>query len=166
MSKIIITTDDQNLLFTEMPDIFSGDVNYDEVEFVFDETWDNMSRTAVFFTRETSDKPIGVFVGVSNTVKIPSELMTEKCTLYIGLYGVVDGTTIKTSQIVQYDIGKGSPVNTQEMEAIEETYWEQVMGAVGDMQQSVTDVNNELKTIKESLEVATVSEVKSYLGIS
>ena len=52
------------------------------------------------------------------------------------------------------------------MEAIEETYWEQVMGAVGDMQQSVTDVNNELKTIKESLEVATVSEVKSYLGIS
>ena len=99
MSKIIITTDDQNLLFTEMPNIFSGDVNYDEVEFVFDETWDNMSRTAVFFTRETSDKPIGVFVGVSNTVKIPSELMIEKCTLYIGLYGVVDGTTIKTSQI-------------------------------------------------------------------
>ena len=166
MSRIIITTDDQNLYFTNMPDIYSGDVNYDEVEFIFDSTWNSMARTAVFFTRETKETPKGILIDSSNIVKIPPELIIDKCTLYIGVYGVSDGKTIKTSQIIKYDIRQGTPINTQEVEEIEEKYWEQVMGAVGDVQQSVTDVNNELKTIKESLEVATVSEVKSYLGIS
>ena len=154
MSRIIITTDDQNLYFTNMPDIYSGDVNYDEVEFIFDNTWNSMARTAVFFTRETKETPKGILIDSSNIVKIPPELIIHKCTLYIGVYGVSDGKTIKTSQIIKYDIRQGTPINTQEVEEIEEKYWEQVLSVLGTFQYKLN-----------TIEIATINEVRSFLGI-
>ena len=154
MSRIIITTDDQNLYFTNMPDIYSGDVNYDEVEFIFDSTWNSMARTAVFFTRETKETPKGILIDSSNIVKIPPELIIDKCTLYIGVYGVLDGKTIKTSQIIKYDIREGIPINTQEVEEIEEKYWEQVLSVLGTFQYKLN-----------TIEIATINEVRSFLGI-
>lgn len=151
MSKIVITTDDQKLSFTNMPDIYSGDVNYDEVEFIFDSTWDSMSRTAIFFTKETESEPTGVYLSTNNTAKIPSELITEKCTLYIGVFGVIGDDTIKTSEIVKYDIGKGTPKNTKVIEEVASEYWQQVLSSVGDMQQSVTDVNNSLNSVQSDI---------------
>ena len=154
MSRIIITTDDQNLYFTNMPDIYSGDVNYDEVEFIFDNTWNSMARTAVFFTRETKETPKGILIDSSNIVKIPPELIIDKCTLYIGVYGVLDRKKKKTSQIIKYDIGEGIPINTQEVEEIEEKYWEQVLSVLGTFQYKLN-----------TIEIATINEVRSFLGI-
>lgn len=151
MSKIVITTDDQKLSFTNMPDIYSGDVNYDEVEFIFDSTWDSMSRTAIFFTKETESEPTGVYLSTNNTAKIPSELITKKGILYIGVFGVIGDDTIKTSEIVKYDIGKGTPKNTKVIEEVATEYWQQVLSAVGDMQQDVTDVNNNLSSIQSDI---------------
>ena len=196
MSRIIITTDDQNLSFTNMPDIYSGDVNYDEVEFIFDNTWNSMARTAVFFTRETKETPKGILMDSSNVVKIPPELIIDKCTLYIGVYGVSDGKTIKTSQIIKYDIREGIPINTQEVEEVEEKFWEQVLSILGGVQQdistntsninninnSINSINGKISTINtnisslqtevsnirtkvEKIEIATISEINTYLGI-
>lgn len=150
MSKIIITTDDQNLSFTNMPDIYSGDVNYDEVEFIFDNTWDSMSKTAIFFTKETEIEPIGVYLSINNIAKIPSELITKKGILYIGVFGVIDNI-VKTSEIIKYNIGKGTPKNTKVIEEVATEYWQQVLSAVGDMQQDVTDVNNNLSSIQSDI---------------
>ena len=189
MSRIIITTDDQNLYFTNMPDIYSGDVNYDEVEFIFDSTWNSMARTAVFFTRETKETPKGILIDSSNIVKIPPELIIDKCTLYIGVYGVLDGKTIKTSQIIKYDIREGIPINTQEVEEVEEKFWEQVLSVLGTVQQDVSNINTEIDLLKaydlknteninqiksdvltiktklDTIEIADIEELKTYLGI-
>ena len=166
MSRIIITTDDQNLLFTNMPDIYSGDVNYDEVEFIFDNTWNSMSKTAVFFTKETKDKPKGILITSSNIVKIPSELIADKCTLFIGLYGVLNGKTIKTSQIIKYDIGQGSPINTQEIEEVEEKFWEQVLSELNSAQQSISTINSNITNINSKISTNTSNISKNTSDIS
>ena len=39
MSQIAVTLYDQTAIFTNTPDIFSGDVDIDTVKFTFDDTW-------------------------------------------------------------------------------------------------------------------------------
>lgn len=141
MSRIIITTDDQNLSFTNMPDIYSGDVNYDEVEFVFDETWNSMSRTAVFYIKDTIENPVGVLLDSDNVAKIPYELISNDIKLYIGVYGLIEDNIVKTSQVLVYNIGKGCPINTHEPEGIADSYWQQVLSVLGVTQQDIVDTN-------------------------
>lgn len=189
MSRIIITTDDQNLSFTNMPDIYSGDVNYDEVEVVFDDTWNSMSRTVVFWTKETIENPTGVLLGSDNIAKIPHELISECCTLYIGVYGIIDDSVVKTSQILKYAINEGCLLNTKEPESIKYEYWQQVLSVLGAVQQDVSNINTEIDLLKaydlknteninqiksdvltiktklDTIEIADIEELKTYLGI-
>lgn len=137
-----------------MPDIYSGDVNYDEVEVIFDETWKSMSKTVVFWTKETIDNPIGVLLGYDNIAKIPYELISKSCTLYIGVYGIIDNDVVKTSQVLKYNINDGCLLSTKDPESIEYDYWQQVLSILGSYNEKLS-----------SIEIATVNEVKSFLGI-
>ena len=147
MSRIIITTDDQNLSFTNMPDIYSGDVNYDEVEFVFDETWNSMSRTAVFYTKNTLDNPVGVLLASDNIAKIPYELISNDTKLYIGVYGLLDDNIVKTSQVLVYKIEKGCPINIHEAESVTDAYWQQVLSVLGVTQQDISNINDRIDNL-------------------
>lgn len=107
MSQIEITCIDQTSIFTNTPEIFSGDVNVDTVKFKFDDSWDDyIIKTAVFYndvkevyTQELNESYVAV---------IPKEVMTKKCKLSIGVFGTNVNGDVKTSKILTYNIGKGA----------------------------------------------------------
>lgn len=146
-SKIIISTDDQNLSYDDMPEIFSGDVNYDLVKFNFDTSWDGFAKTAVFYVDPS--EPYGYFVDSQNdnTVKIPSVLMKESCVINIGVYGVGgNGDIIKTSQILKYKIGEGCVISDKEAEETQVEYWKQVLTSVEALRQ---DMDANIQSLKD-----------------
>lgn len=107
MSQIEITCIDQTSIFTNTPEIFSGDVNVDTVKFKFDDSWDDyVTKTAVFY-----NNPKEVYTQILNesyVAVIPKEVMTNKCKLSIGVFGTNVNGDVKTSKILTYNIGKGA----------------------------------------------------------
>ena len=107
MSQIEITCIDQTSIFTNTPEIFSGDVNVDTVKFKFDDSWDDyVTKTAVFY-----NNPKEVYTQILNesyVAVIPKEVMTKKCKLSIGVFGTNVNGDVKTSKILTYNIGKGA----------------------------------------------------------
>lgn len=105
MSEIKIQCVDQALHLVEMPPIYSGDVNYDTVSFDFDTTWNDYTKTAIFY--QSKDKVYSQLLDASGTCKIPKEVLASKGVCYIGVFGVYDNTVI-TSQVLGYRILEGA----------------------------------------------------------
>ena len=105
MSEIKIQCVDQALHLVEMPPIYSGDVNYDTVSFDFDTTWNDYTKTAIFY--QSKDKAYSQLLDASGSCKIPKEVLASKGICYIGVFGVYDNTVI-TSQVLRYRILEGA----------------------------------------------------------
>ena len=176
-STIVLHTDDQNLLFDNMPEVFSGDVNYDKVKFVFDDSWELFSKTAVFYTDDENAYSCFLDPGKDYTVKIPSILMAEKCDLKIGAYGIsADGKIVKTTQVVKYKIGEGCNVISKETSEVPTEYWQQVLASVEafrydhesrlvKLRDDVDALRSDVDNLIANLVPATTDETKSFLGI-
>lgn len=81
-------------------------VNYDRAEFVFDESWAGLTKTAVFWRGETV---YHVLLDGENACMIPWELMTEDGFIQIGVTGIgADGTVVATRTPVAQSIAKGA----------------------------------------------------------
>ena len=105
MSEIKIQCVDQVLHLVETPPIFSGDVNYDTVTFEFDPSWDGFAKTAIFY--RSKDNVFYLLLDNDNKCKVPTEVLTSKGVIYIGLVGAKDDTVI-TSELVRYRISEGA----------------------------------------------------------
>lgn len=121
MSQIQVTLVDQNIIFKNSPQIYSGDRNTDIIEFEFDEIWDNYAKTAVFY--KDIEQPQFRVLDADKCV-IPWEVLTEPGSLYIGVVGVQNDKVI-TSEIKPYTIGQGAitPAETPPPEDI----WQQII---------------------------------------
>lgn len=81
-------------------------INYDRAEFVFDESWAGLTKTAVFWRGETV---YHVLLDGENACMIPWELMTEDGFIQIGVTGIgADGTVVATRTPVAQSIAKGA----------------------------------------------------------
>ena len=105
MSQIEIRCVDQTAMFTNLPEIFSGDVNIDTVKFTFDDSWNGYTtKTAVFYNNPKDVYP--QILDVNDIAVIPSQVMTKECKLSIGVFGTKANGDVKTSKILTYNIGK------------------------------------------------------------
>lgn len=111
MSLIKIKCEDQVLHIEQNPSIYSGDVNYDSVEFTFCENWTDFLKTAVFYNDPKT--PYMRILDVNNTCVIPKEVLASKGYVYIGVFGTKDNVVI-TSQILKYRILEGVPTENLE----------------------------------------------------
>ena len=131
MGKIIISTDDQNLAFNDMPDIYSGSVNYDEVQFIFDESWDGFAKTVVFYSDRNDPYSCYLEDDGDDTAKIPKELLESKGMIAIGVFGLKDdGKIIKSSQVVKYKVGDGCVISNREAEETTPELWQRMLTEV------------------------------------
>lgn len=113
MAQIEINCIGQTAIYTNTPEIFSGDVNIDTVKFTFDEAWNGyIEKTAVFYNNPKDTYP--VMLDENNVAVIPEAVMADKCKLSIGVFGTNANGDVKTSKILTYNIGKGAISNDLE----------------------------------------------------
>ena len=125
MAQIEINCIGQTAIYTNTPEIFSGDVNIDKVKFTFDEAWNGYDmKTAVFYNNPKDTYP--VMLDENNVAVIPEEVMADKCKLSIGVFGTNSNGDVKTSKILTYNIGKGAISNDLEATTPPE-FWEQLL---------------------------------------
>ena len=124
MSDIKVKAINQNLILTDMPDIFSGDVNTDRFIVDFDNKWNGFTKTAVFYVSENNVYKVLLN---DNSCIIPKEVLKDSGKFYFGVIGV-DGDKVLTSEVLTYKIGKGAITsNTVTPEPTPDIY-EQILG--------------------------------------
>ena len=125
MAQIEINCIGQTAIYTNTPEIFSGDVNIDTVKFTFDEAWNGYDiKTAVFYNNPKDTYP--VMLDENNVAVIPDAVMANKCKLLIGVFGTNANGDVKTSKILTYNIGKGAITDDLEATTPPE-FWEQLL---------------------------------------
>lgn len=105
MSNIKVQCIDQAIGFLNTPVISSGNVNYDTITFDFCSKWDGFAKTAIFY--RTKDEVYYGILDETNSCIIPREVLTEKGTFYIGVFGSKDDVTI-TSAVLAYKVQEGA----------------------------------------------------------
>ena len=106
MSEIKLQCVEQNLHLLTKPEIFSGDVNYDTISVDFDKTWDNFTKTAIFY--QSKDTVYYQLLDMEDKAIIPKEVLTYKGDMYLGVFGV-KGDVVITSEVLMYKIRQGVP---------------------------------------------------------
>ena len=126
MSQIEIRCVDQTAMFTNLPEIFSGDVNIDTVKFTFDDSWNGYTtKTAVFYNNPKDVYP--QILDVNDVAVIPSQVMTKECKLSIGVFGTKANGDVKTSKILTYNVGKGALNSDLESTPATPDFWTQLL---------------------------------------
>ena len=126
MSQIEIRCVDQTAMFTNLPEIFSGDVNIDTVKFTFDDSWNGYTtKTAVFYNNPKDVYP--QILDVNDIAVIPSQVMTKECKLSIGVFGTKANGDVKTSKILTYNVGKGAINSDLESTPATPDFWTQIL---------------------------------------
>ena len=161
MSQIKISCVGSTAVFTNTPNIFSGG-NVDEVKFEFDKEWDNFpGKTAVFYTnpKETALQ----LLEDDNVAKIPSNMLSQKGKLSIGVIGTNDDGDVKASKILTYIVGKGAVTDDMEITAPTPDIWLQMLSlakhnqdvvdkmelVVGDIHNLPSKANKDLSNVSE-----------------
>lgn len=105
MSVIKLKCIEQTLTIVNSPTISSGNVNYDQVNFTFCDTWSGFTKTAIFYRNE--NEVYEKILNSAGTCTIPKEVLKTKGIFFIGVFGVKDNVVI-TSQVISYRINQGA----------------------------------------------------------
>lgn len=172
MSTIKTKLVDQNITVTNAPNIYSGDVNTDNVVFEFDASWEGFTKSAVFY-RNPKERYLQLLK--DDQCVIPHEVMGDEGKVVIGVFGVNDDKVI-TSEVLYYDIGKGAVVS-DEMPEPTPDIWAQILAdyhlillktaeftnqITSDFKQFKTEVN---KILEDRAEVIHVMDEQSYIEV-
>ena len=144
MSQIEIRCVDQTAMFTNLPEIFSGDVNIDTVKFTFDDSWNGYTtKTAVFYNNPKDVYP--QILDVNDIAVIPSQVMTKQCKLSIGVFGTKANGDVKTSKILTYNVGKGAINSDLESTPATPDFWTQLLARQINYENNITQQQNTFK---------------------
>ena len=147
MSQIEIRCVDQTAMFTNLPEIFSGDVNIDTVKFTFDDSWNGYTtKTAVFYNNPKDVYP--QILDVNDVAVIPSQVMTKQCKLSIGVFGTNANGDVKTSKILTYNVGKGALNSDLESTPATPDFWTQLLTRQINFE---NNINNTVDTFKSTV---------------
>lgn len=162
MSRIEISIFDQNAVFTNLPDIFSGDVNVDTVKFVFDNSWNDFStKTAVFY-----NEPKNTYMQIldeNGIATIPYEVMLNKTRISIGVFGTNTNGDVKTSQILTFGVGRGAIAEDMTTNPATPDVWLQILTSYDEIKTDFEDLSssvdsrintmgNQLNTMENTLD--------------
>ena len=151
MSQIKVSLYDQTAVFTETPDIFSGDIDVDTVKFTFDDSWNVYNKkTAIFYNDPKKSYP--VFLDDTNTAVIPSKLIDRGTKLYFGVIGTNANNEVKTSSILSYRIEKGAITADTEIPSSSAEIWLQILLNYEIALKKLQDMSNNLENMNNMLE--------------
>lgn len=105
MAQINLLLEKQLMTIQNQEIISSGDSNFDSCKFLFDETWDNFTKTGVFY-QDKSNVQYAVLES-DDTCMIPAAAMVRAGRMYIGVFGIKD-TMVVTSTLCTVDIKEGA----------------------------------------------------------
>ena len=151
MSQIEVTLYDQTAIFTNTPDIFSGDIDVDIVKFTFDNSWNVYNKkTAIFYNDPKKSYP--VFLDDTNTAVIPSELIDRGTKLYFGVIGTNSNSEVKTSSILSYRIERGAISADVEIPPASAEIWLQILLNYEIALKNLQDMSNNLENMNDILD--------------
>ena len=100
-----ITVTGQYLNITKKNLYASDSQEYLKAKFIFDDDWEGLTKTAVFY--QNAESVYHVILDSEGSCIVPYEALTESGLLYIGVFGV-SGTKRITTNIEVVDIAQGS----------------------------------------------------------
>ena len=109
---------DQTLLVTSIPKLASGGENVIRVEVTFDEMWDGLGKTAIFYRKENQVYHV---VMKHDACVVPWEVMTEPGLLYFGILGT-DGGVVRTTEVVVLSVDQGAITGQSPLEPLPDVY--------------------------------------------
>lgn len=148
-TTIKLKVEDENIVFTSSPPVFSGDVNTISANFEFGVNWDGLTKYAVFY--RSIETPYSVALS-NNECLVPHEVMETAGRMYIGVYGTSADGKIKTSEVVFYDIGTG--VLTGSVPSSETlSMWQQILADMDSIKELGEDFDANLQAVQEAKEI-------------
>lgn len=156
MTIIKLSTNDQLLTATAKPTVASGDIDTVQLQVTFDPQWDGFTRSAVFYTQKNPNTKVEVFL-TDDACLIPSQVMTDAGTLFIGVRGCDINGDVKTSSLVKYKIIEGA-ANDGEAAQPSPTLYQEVIqkynevAAVAD--NAVEISNSAVETAENAVDIA------------
>lgn len=107
MTIIGLYTKDQEVFTEGRPKVASGNKDSVMLRVTFDPAWSGYNgKSAVFHT--SKDPKVKERVLVDDRCFIPSEVITEPCSLFIGVRGINSEGKVKTSLLVRYKVDEGA----------------------------------------------------------
>jgi hypothetical protein len=106
MTLINLYTSDQELFTRERPKLASGNQKAVKIAVDFDSAWNGYAKSGVFYTEK--NPTVFESVMVADECTIPQEVLADAGFLFIGVRGVKNDGSVKTSLMVRYHIGKGA----------------------------------------------------------
>lgn len=159
MSRIIAKVVDRTIEFTDMPPIYSGSKNVDDVQFQFDSEWDSFTKTAVFYRDESNPFMAEL---TSDICTIPHEVLSRDGKIYIGVFGELDDKVI-TSEVFIYTISRGAL--TDPVSSDDPTFWDKLLEIKNDILQAKEDAHTYADEAKEWAKQAEQNAGHFYNGI-
>lgn len=172
MSTIKIKCIDQTLQIINTPKIASGGQEVNTMQFEFCPTWEGFAKTAIFYREKKEndkilppDKVYNVLL-VNNACIIPNEVLQEHGRFCFGVFGVKD-TLRLTSEVLKYEIVKGSFILGKEPSEPTPSIYDQILTQYGEVETKYNEVNRVYNNIYNELE-STVANMpaKGFVNLN
>lgn len=150
MSIIQVNCIDQVLTITNSPVIASGGVNEDFVQFSFDSNWDGFGKLAMFYRHGVETTVYESAIDSDGVCEIPHEVMSDTGKICFGVTGV-NGTDVRTSEILVYDIEKGSPRSGQTSEPAPTSVYEQMLAIAEEINATASQIDSQVAAVQAAI---------------
>lgn len=109
MTTIYATVNDQVFAATRLPRVCSNNQNTVKLHVVFDTTWQDYGKSAVFFT-EKDHTPYKIVLSSDGNCLVPPEVLVEDGILNIGIEGINSNTQQrKATELLKVKVLAGTP---------------------------------------------------------
>lgn len=126
--------------------VVSNSENIYTVDFTFDSAWDGYIKTAVF--QLNANNPVEI-VMTSDSVNIPSECLTTKGRLVIGVYGIKDEEVLPVVWGNTLVVQQGTPKGSEPIEPTPDVY-AQILEIMQDTRDIASDAYDKAETAQDS----------------
>lgn len=135
VNKQVLKIVSRNLIASECQE-------YIKVDFMFDEDWSGLGKTAVFYRQ--LDKAYNCILDNDNSCIVPYEVLKDEGNFFIGIYGV-NGTKRITTNIISVFVNQGSYIEGQTPNPPNQEIYEQIISIMEthkiNAQVSIVDCN-------------------------
>lgn len=154
---------EQTLQIINTPKIASGVQQVNKMQFEFCPTWNGFAKTAIFYRNE--NEVYNVLLANDECV-IPSEVLHDQGRFYFGVFGIKDNLRL-TSEVLKYDVVKGSFILGQDPEEPTPGIYEQLLTQYGIIEAKYNEINEVYKNIYGDL-AGTVANMpaKGFVNVN
>lgn len=152
MSVIKLKCVEQTLTIVNAPEISSGNVNYDTINFEFCSSWSGFTKTAIFYRKKA--EPYYKVLDSSNNCTIPKEVLTDRGLIFIGVFGT-KGDVVLTSGVVPYMVNEGAITEGLKPSDPTPDIYEQILAEFGDVRDVYEDFKKTLVELDNTIVVTS-----------